>query len=322
MTTGIFPAVFWSISPGQGRGKLSILIFHRVLAQPDPLFPDVPDAVGFERQMCWIARWFNVLPLAEAARRVGDGSLPARALAITFDDGYADNATVAAPLLRRLGLTATFFVTTGVLDGGRMWNDTVIEALRCADGPLDLSPLGLGCLQLADAPSRRAGIEQVIGAIKRRPYAERLDLVQRIADTVSVALPDDLMMNAEQVRSLRALGMDVGGHTVTHPILRSLDDAAAEREIAGGRDDLMQITGAPIELFAYPNGVPGVDYDARHVAMARRCGFAAAVSTAHGAAARGADVFQLPRFTPWDRSPARYGLRMARNLLRADFAVA
>ncbi len=323
MIDALNPLLFAALAPAGARGRLSILIFHRVLPQADPLFDDIPDAARFEEQMRWVGRWFNVLPLAEAVARLDAKSLPARALAITFDDGYADNATVAAPLLKRLGLSATFFVTTGILGGGRMWNDTVIEALRRAPaGPLDLSPLGLGCLQLADAPSRRAGIEQVIGAIKRRPYAERLDLVQRIAHTVGMALPDDLMMSAEQVRSLRALGMDVGGHTVTHPILRSLDDVAAELEIARGRDDLMQITGAPVELFAYPNGVPGADYDARHVAMARRCGFAAAVSTAHGAAARGADLFQLPRFTPWDRSAARYALRMARNLMQTEFAVA
>ena len=323
MIAALFPLLFGQLSPAGVRGRLSILIFHRVLPKPDPLFDDIPDVVRFEEQMRWVARWFNVLPLAEAVVRLRAGALPARALAITFDDGYADNATVAAPLLRRLGLTATFFVTTGVLGGGRMWNDSVVEAVRRApEGPMELSPLGLGRFMLADAASRRAAVEQVIGAIKRRPYAERHELVQRIAETVGVPLPDDLMMSADQVRQLRSLGMDVGGHTVTHPILRSLDDAAAEREIAGGREDLVQIIGGPIELFAYPNGVPGVDYDARHVAMVQRCGFKAAVSTAHGAAAPGADPFQLPRFTPWDRGQARYGLRMAGNLMRAEFAVA
>jgi peptidoglycan/xylan/chitin deacetylase (PgdA/CDA1 family) len=311
------------VSPAGARGRLSILIFHRVLPQADPLFEDTPDAARFEQQMRWVARWFNVLPLSEAVQRLQSGSLPARALAITFDDGYADNATVAAPLLKRLGLTATFFITTGVLDGGRMWNDTVVEALRRAPaGELDLSRLGLGSPELAGPASRRVAIDQVIGAIKRRPYDERLQLVQRIADIVGVALPSDLMMTPAQVRGLCDLGMEVGGHTVTHPILRSLDDAAAEREISRGRDDLVQMTGAPVGLFAYPNGVPGVDYDARHVAMARRAGFAAAVSTAHGAATRGADCYQLPRFTPWDRGAARYALRLAGNLTRTTPALA
>jgi len=280
------------------------------------MFPEIPDAAQFERQMRWVGRWFNVLPAAEAVQRLQRGDLPARALAITFDDGYADNATLAAPLLRSLGLSATFFVTTGVLDGGRMWNDTVIEALRAAaPGTLDLSAIGLGVHEIGDAASRRALALRIIAAIKRDPAAVRGERVARIADTVGAPLPDDLMMSSAQVRSLIALGMSVGAHTVTHPILSRIDDAAARSEIERGRDDLEQITGGRVELFAYPNGVPEVDYQARHVQMVRRCGFVAAMSTAHGCAGAGADPFQLPRFTPWDRSPARYGLRMTANLL-------
>ncbi len=177
------------LSPAGARGRLSILIFHRVLPEVDPLFEDTPDAARFEQQMQWAARWFNVLPLSEAVQRLQSGSLPARALSITFDDGYADNATVAAPLLKRLGLTATFFVTTGVLNGGRMWNDTVIEAVRRAPaGVLDFSALGLGRATLAGPASRRAVIEQVLGAIKRRPYDERLQLVQQIESLALVIL--------------------------------------------------------------------------------------------------------------------------------------
>jgi peptidoglycan/xylan/chitin deacetylase (PgdA/CDA1 family) len=112
------------------------------------------------------------------------------------------------------------------------------------------------------------------------------------------------------------LGMEVGAHTVTHPILARLEDDVAYREIADGRDALRQITGEPISLFAYPNGVPRADYDERHVRMVERCGFAAACSTAPGVATRSTDRFQLPRFTPWDRARSRFAVRMARNLGR------
>jgi peptidoglycan/xylan/chitin deacetylase (PgdA/CDA1 family) len=72
------------------------------------------------------------------------GALPERAAAITFDDGYADNFTRALPLLREQGLPATFFVATGFLDGGRMWNDTISEAIRrCNEDVVDLSAIGL-----------------------------------------------------------------------------------------------------------------------------------------------------------------------------------
>src|SRR5205085_1443710 len=122
---------------------------HRVLADPDPLFPEEVGAPDFDAQMSILKRWFNVLPLKEALARLREGRLPMRAACITFDDGYADNATVAAPILRRHGLPATFFIATDFIDGGEMWNDTVIDTVRRAPGDsLDARALGLPLLDL------------------------------------------------------------------------------------------------------------------------------------------------------------------------------
>jgi len=138
----LIKALLASLSHQGSDARLSILIFHRVLPQPDPLFPGEITAPGFEQICQWLAGWFRVLPLDEAARLLRQGRLPSRALAITFDDGYADNCTVAAPLLQRHSLPCSFFVATGFLDGGRMWNDTLIETVRRAPGPvLDLRDL-------------------------------------------------------------------------------------------------------------------------------------------------------------------------------------
>jgi hypothetical protein len=103
------------MSPKGSRGRLSILIFHRVLREPDPLAPDEPDAAAFETRMRWVRDWFNVLPLAHAVDMLYQGALPARALSITFDDGYSDNEELAAPILAGLGMTATFFVSSGYI---------------------------------------------------------------------------------------------------------------------------------------------------------------------------------------------------------------
>lgn len=303
---------------GDIGGRLSILIFHRVLAAPDPLFPDVPDRARFAEMMCWIARWFNVLALDDAVARLAGGTLPERAAAVTFDDGYADNAEVALPVLQAASLPATFFVSAGFLDGACMWNDHVIEALRRFDAPsIDLSALGLGRVAVGDNRQRRAAIDRTLAAIKHRTPAERQRCVEQVLEAADAAPASGLMMRPEQLRRLVEAGMAVGGHTVTHPILTRLQPQQAQREIAEGKERLEQITGRPVELFAYPNGVPGQDYDATHVALVRRCGFRAAVSTAWGAAARGADPYQLPRFTPWDRGRLRFGLRLAANLRRA-----
>ncbi len=297
--------------------RLSILIFHRVLPALDPLLPGEPDATLFKARMRWLASAFHVMPLTEAVRRLADGNLPVNAACITFDDGYADNATIAAPLLSRLRLPATFFIATGFLDGGRMWNDTVIEAIRVARGSrLDLASIGLDEWPCSNIAERVATIAGLLDRLKYLPQSERQRKVDAIASAVGLAAQSDLMMTRRQVRELPRYGMAVGGHTVTHPILTTLGIDDARQEVADGRRDLEQTLGEPVRLFAYPNGRPRRDYDATHVALIREMGFDAAVATAWGVADRSSDRFQLPRFTPWDASVNRFGLRLAHNLTR------
>lgn len=305
-----------ALSPSGPRGRLSILIFHRVLTEPDPLFPGEVDRVRFDELLRWVGAWFNVLPLDEAIGRLKKGSLPARTAAITFDDGYADNWLNAVPILSKHGLHASFFIATGFLDGGRMFNDTLIESVRGAQvAELDLSWLGLGVQALTTVEQKRAVLAALIPAIKHMPAAERSAAVARVAADSAATLPDGLMLSTDQLRSLRAAGMGVGAHTVSHPILAKLDPAEALREIADSREVLEGVLGERIGLFAYPNGKLGQDYLPEHVGMVRKLGFDAAVSTNWGASSKASDVFQLQRFTPWDSGGNRFGLRLVRNLL-------
>lgn len=303
--------------------RLSITIFHRVHAQADPLFPGEPDSVRFDALCAWLAQWFTVLPLDEAVRLWAERKLPPRALCITFDDGYADNAEVALPVLQRHGLPATFFIATGFLDGGRMWNDTVVEAIRrCSVEQLDLRALGvdgLDRLPVANTADRSKAIARILPAIKHHSPVERLALAERVVDACeAVDLPGNLMMRSDQVRELAAAGMQIGAHTVSHPILARLDDAQASQEMAASRDHLQQLLGQPVGLFAYPNGRPDHDYGQRDAELARKLGFQAAVTTAVGAARTGSDRFQLPRFSPWDRQRWRWAAQLVRNLGRNE----
>ena len=304
---------------GLPRGAtLSILVYHRVLERRDPLRPGEPTRDAFESRMHWLKSNFDLVTLAEGIAGLRGRSLPARALAVTFDDGYRDNHDVALPVLARLGVPATFFVATGYLDGGRMFNDTVIEAIRIIDAPeIDLEREGLGVHPLGGNAERSMAAQRILGGIKYLSTAKRDAIAARIASLARGPLPDDLMMSSGQVAGLRAAGMDVGAHTVAHPILARLEPARARREIEDGRVRLEAITGARVSLFAYPNGRPHTDYTTAHVAMVRDAGFTGAVSTAFGAARAGMDVLQLPRFTPWDRSHWKFGLRLARTRLRA-----
>jgi peptidoglycan/xylan/chitin deacetylase (PgdA/CDA1 family) len=292
--------------------RLSVLIFHRVLAEPDALFPHEMHARRFDALMGMLGRAFQVLTIGDAHACRAAGRLPPRAMSITFDDGYADNAELALPILRRHGLAATFFVSTGFLDGGRMWNDTVIEALRaCRAESVDLGCLGLGRLSLVGTEQRRTAIDLVLPKVKYMSLQAR---EQAIADLLAAcghpALPEGLMMRPGQVQALHAAGMEIGGHTVRHPILTTLPDDSAFDEIDRGRRQLQQITDAAVEVFAYPNGRPQRDYDERHARMARRAGFRCAVSTAPGTVTERNDDFHWPRFTPWDPTNLRWMARL------------
>lgn len=305
------------LSPGGMRSRLTILIYHRVLPQPDALFPGESDAENFDHQMGQLAGCFKIISLLDAVRGIRQGKLPPRAACITFDDGYADNAEIALPILQKHDIPATFFVSTGFLDGGRMWNDTVIELIRRAPGDiLDLAQIGLGQFEIGSLPQRRQAINNVLDGLKYLPLESRRSRVEEMCGLIPVIPSNNLMMTSDQVRLLHSAGMEIGGHTVNHPILARLENDTASAEIANGKEILEGIIHAPVRLFAYPNGKPGRDYMADHVRMVRKIGFDAAVSTAHGAARASSDLYQLPRFTPWDRGSVRFMLRMAQNMLK------
>jgi peptidoglycan/xylan/chitin deacetylase (PgdA/CDA1 family) len=290
--------------------KLLVLTYHRILADEDPLRPGEMTRQAFARHMGVLRRFFRVLPLRQAWSRVRDGTLPRRAVAITFDDGYADNAELALPILARHRLPATFFVATAYLDGGRMWNDTIIETMRQAPARLDLSDLGGGIVELDGMQSRAAATGRLILAWKHLPPAQRQAHVDELTKRCGATPPANLMMRSEQVRELARAGMTIGSHTVTHPILAKIDDAQAEREMRQSREQLERITGTPVDLFAYPNGRLGDDYEPRHAQMAQRVGFSLALSTDPGVVDASSDPYRLPRFGPWPEASWRFAVRL------------
>lgn len=301
-----------------GRATLSILIFHRVLPPEDENFLLDITASKFEVLMQHVRQSYNVLPLSKALLRLHDGTLPSRALSITFDDGYADNLHVAAPILYRNNLPATVFVATSFLDGGCMWNDIVAEACRSTERVgLDLAFAGLGYRSIHSIEDRRRLTNDLLSAFKYMGVEARDAAARRVAEVAETSIPTTLMMSRSSLRQLQEFGIEVGAHTRRHPILAMESDASAWSEIAGSRDDLKDILGVEVSLFAYPNGKPGADYRSEHARMAREAGFVAAVSTRWGVSRSDSDQFQLPRFTPWRTKRTWFDVQMAENMLRA-----
>lgn len=309
--------VIGTLSPAGEKARLSIFIFHRVLPKPDPLFPNEPDAVQFDRIVSWIKAWFQVIPLNVAVDALKTANLPARAAVITFDDGYADNHDVALPILIKNKVPATFFIATGYLDGGRMWNDTITESIRqYSPEHLDLGRLDLGYHPTGNDEQKRKAIDEIIEKAKYLAPKVRQSVAEEIARLTGALLPTDLMMTSDQIRSMRAAGMQIGAHTVNHPILACIEKSIAQHEISASKASLEELLGEEITLFAYPNGKPLLDYLPEHTQMIEDAGFHAALSTAWGSAKRDTDIFQIPRYTPWNKTPLKFAIRLIQNLQR------
>jgi peptidoglycan/xylan/chitin deacetylase (PgdA/CDA1 family) len=300
-------------------GMLAVMTFHRVLQRKDPIIPSEPDRAEFAALMDLVCAHFNVLPLSEGVALLRERRAPPRAVSITFDDGYANNCAVALPILAERRIPATVFVATGFLDGGWMFNDRVIEAVRRAPPELDLRDIGLASYRLTDDLTRARVADQIIRALKHRPASDRERTAHLIASRSGLPRDSGLMMTRDQVRQLHGAGIDIGAHTVSHPILTALQAEDARREIIDGKSQLEAIIGAPVTLFAFPNGRPGVDYDRRHVDMVAEAGFVAGFSTAWGAADANCDFMQMPRIAPWGRTPLRYALQIVASFRQRDY---
>jgi len=269
------------------RGVL-VLNYHRVGAWADSPFDHAlwsATAEGFDAQLRLLARETDVVAPADVAElgRRGHG----RHVLITFDDGYRDNWEIALPLLRAHGLTATFFLATGFLDRPHVaWWDEIAWMARNATRPL---PGG------TDAAGKRFTHEY-----KHMPAERKAAFLDEIAEQTGAGRCDasaaaGMWMSWDEARELRAAGMSIGGHTVTHPVLGSLDEGRQRAEIAGCRERLEAELGEPMRWFSYPVGFPG-SFDATTRRVLDEQGVELAFSFYGGWLRTGAlDPFDVPR---------------------------
>lgn len=291
--------------------RLCIVNYHQIFSDEHALLEEEPSVAKFRWQMELLAKAFNVIPLSQAVDALAAGTLPPRAVCITFDDGYRSFQQHAFPILREYGLPATVFVASGYINETNMWNDRILKALECAPGPsIDLRSLGLETYQIDDSKNRRQAISRITERVKYQSFDTRQAMAIKLEEITGKKLNEPLMLTAPMLRELSESGIEIGGHTVSHPILMQTDDQVALHEMETGKRDLEAIIQKPVQFFAYPNGKQGIDFDERHVQLARQIGFSAAFTTAHGPATSKHDRFLLPRSRPWDKTPAGFGLRL------------
>ncbi|MEH6648956.1 MAG: polysaccharide deacetylase family protein [Motiliproteus sp.] len=304
------------------RNKLSILNYHQVLPQLDPMRPWEPDTNKFDWQMSLLQRYFTPLSINEALDRIEAGTLPPKAVCVTLDDGYLNNLEFGLPILERYQIPATVFVASAFSQGDNMWNDRIIDLIAStASNAIDLNPVGLGNCVPKSTSGRRQLAARVIQQLKYLPINERLEKVDALYAANYNAQETRKMMLPEEISQLSRAGIEIGGHTHNHPILKEMDYQQQLEEVSQNKALLEQWTSRPVTGFAYPNGRLGKDMDEDGLAVVEQLGFRYAVSTDAGYTSKGSNPFALKRFTPWDGVPLKFHTRMVLNLMTKSAAI-
>jgi peptidoglycan/xylan/chitin deacetylase (PgdA/CDA1 family) len=302
------------------RGAV-ILMYHRVVElADDPLQLTVTPA-QFVQQMDYIQRSGMPLRLGEVAAALQQRTLPQRAVAVTFDDGYIDNFTEALPVLQTYHVPATIFTVSSKVDTPHeMWWDDLERILLCTpDLPVQLTMeiREQNCAWPTDTfQNRHTAYRALHQVLKPLSIAERqtaLEALRRWAGVGQAGRPAYRIMNTNELRQAIGSGViDIGGHTVNHPRLAALPPEAQRVEIIEGRKQLTQILGLAPTTFAYPYGTPQ-DFTPETARLVREAGFSAAVTTVHGSVEAGDDVFQLRRMAVhnWDLAEFKWRFERA-----------
>lgn len=290
------------------RSKLLILCYHGVVADDHPdeayRYRNTVSQQQFDAQMRLVARLFHPITAHDLLRAMaGTDRLPARALLVTFDDGFRNNLTQAAPVLERYGIPAVFHVTTGYVgQRRRLWPQELLEIVVHWPSKVIPMPGAQGDRTVpTDAPARLALASDIKNQCKHldddalQPYLDRL----RSAGPFPVRDSDAELydfLTWDDVRTLHARGFTIGSHTVEHPVLTRLTPMRLADELQRSKATIEQELGATCDLLAYPNG-GREDVSSAVLAQVKATGYKAAFTLAQHVTTPDANPHALSRIS-------------------------
>jgi peptidoglycan/xylan/chitin deacetylase (PgdA/CDA1 family) len=295
------------------RHQALILTYHGVLRRSSDVYMNrnCVDAAMFDRQMDFMVRHYNVVSLSDLVQWLSVGKrLPPYTAAITFDDGFRNNFTVALPILRKHRLPATVFLATSFVDSDELglWTEQVDRLIHRAEVEnIQIAVNGVQKLfPLRTRADREVASDQIRAYLKSLPPKQRESLVMRLAEQIGVGtLPigarhsvasqqsefgEQTAARAEeryafltwqQVETMARSQITFGSHSHTHAILAPLSDEEANFELSESRRLIEEHLGTECRLFSYPNGTEA-DFGPRDQNLLCKLGYAAAVSQVDG----------------------------------------
>lgn len=300
------------------RPRFAILCYHRIGRGGVPIYSGLPAGI-FEKQIRYLRKHYRVLPLAEMLREMAEPWVNPPAVAITFDDGYADLYKVAFPILQRYEIPATVYLTVGAIESGEVaWYDRAFVAFQVApamDFTLPLNPPRHFCL--GTPQERLLAAVEFISLMKSLPAADRKIVCESLESTVTLPTGNlaNRMLTWEQIRTMQAAGVSFGTHTMTHPVVSRLSDGDLQWELGESKRVLEERLQRRVLDFAFPFGKAEECGESALDSLAG-LGYRSAVTTEEGLNYPETNPFTLRRVSFGEsRSLSLFALQLSRLFL-------
>lgn len=278
-------------------GRVLTLLYHRVRMYDKDvqLLSVTPE--HFAAQMDWLKENYEIVRFDEDWDRIeGD------AVCITFDDGYRDNFLTAAPILNRWQIPATVFVATGNIDTGReMWWDELERNLlvdKEYTATFSLHDKMFGCSWNVETPERREDLYYTLHWLMCQIKTEqRDDWIRQLREWngyTEAGREENSCVRSMDLKVIDMSTIQIGAHTVSHPVLSKLTEQEQKREIEESKRYLETILEQPVRIFSYPFGVIS-DYNEETIKICKELGFCKAAANIQGIWKTGDDLYQIPR---------------------------
>jgi len=292
-------------------GGALILGHHRITEETHGAYEVSVSPKHFEEQMEAVRKYTHPIPLSRLVMYLQEGSLPPRLVAVTFDDGYADNLYQAKPILEKYEVPATIFLCSGYAGKEFWWDELERLILSSRADPRELQ-LGKGQFKW-NQPTVGPEAGAVTEVTRRREFRQALyrfllpldiderdasmEVIRGWAGVLSNESATHRSMNHEELLQLAEGGLiEIGSHTRNHPMLPQLSVPRQAEEIMWGKQDLEAVIGRPVAGFSYPNGQ--ATRDAKRIVD--ELGFVFACTSLQDVVRPGCDIFEMPRF--WQRN--------------------
>ena len=279
------------------RQKLLIITYHRFSEAEDGRSTS---AHSFDEQLEYLNANYTLLPLSRVAEVYSNGDrMPFRAAVITIDDGFRDSYEIAFPILQKHRTPATLFVVTDFVDQKAwLWTDKVrYLTAKAGSGAKTIQFFGHELKINLDGPaSRLEAATRINSSLKTLREDEKEAAITKIAANLSVEVPElppseYRSISWDQAREMDSNSVEIGSHTVTHPILPKVSDEQLETELRSSKARIEAALDRPAKLFCYPNG----SYDQRVVKAVANAGYECAVTTEPGLNDSGSNALALRR---------------------------